>query len=176
MFMSEHHFLLGVSVPAASYVNPEMWVKHYWEPEKIQQEKVRYNDVQIFVTLSPECYLPRYDLVIYCQTSLNRSSVILAPSKLLYVYKVVKTNMLKTTVISLWYIVTTCFLPYRFTIFIETSCTTNCILFLALNVFHTKAYQSKHKTLFRSHGLEHRSFFKSHMCLIPWRFKYFVIV
>jgi len=45
MFMSEHHFLLGVSVPAASYVNPEMWVKHYWEPEKIQQEKVRYNDV-----------------------------------------------------------------------------------------------------------------------------------
>ncbi|WAR03612.1 hypothetical protein MAR_010170 [Mya arenaria] len=39
MFSSEHHFLLGVSVPALSPLNPEVWVKHYWEPEKIQTEK-----------------------------------------------------------------------------------------------------------------------------------------
>ncbi|XP_053375797.1 uncharacterized protein LOC123534926 isoform X2 [Mercenaria mercenaria] len=39
MFNSEHHFLLGVNVPSMSLTNPDMWVKHYWEPEKIQSEK-----------------------------------------------------------------------------------------------------------------------------------------
>ncbi|XP_052234389.1 uncharacterized protein LOC127846943 isoform X4 [Dreissena polymorpha] len=39
MFSSPHHFLLGVSVPALSPQNPDVWIKHYWEPEKIQQEK-----------------------------------------------------------------------------------------------------------------------------------------
>lgn len=39
MFQSEHHFLLGVNVPSASLTNPDTWVKHYWEPDKIQIEK-----------------------------------------------------------------------------------------------------------------------------------------
>ena len=47
MFNSEHHFLLGVSVPSMSLVNPDTWVKHYWGPDKIQSEKVG-NFIRVF--------------------------------------------------------------------------------------------------------------------------------
>ena len=49
MFNSEHHFLLGVNVPAPSASNPDTWIKLYWEPDKIQAEKVT---ILVFVLFS----------------------------------------------------------------------------------------------------------------------------
>lgn len=39
LYISEHHYLLRVSIPTANATNPEIWANEYWEPDKIQAEK-----------------------------------------------------------------------------------------------------------------------------------------